>query len=253
MLIVGDGCIMIKNERRFIIVQVLKEELRTEIRRAAIMTFKKQGYQKASMREIATVAGMSVGNLYRYYKNKEAIFAEIVQPMIETFQTTQTKSPPMEFEMLDVNFLEHSALVESLIGARINFRDELYLLFLKADGSPFEGAKETLSEFLYGKFTLLLEGVGLRDAYNIDLSLYVKTATAGMVASFCMLLESAETDQQFVVGMLEFMELSVKPSIRNIVAISSNSANFRRISDEEVLKFFSSRVDSSCDSDAEGH
>ena len=60
--------------------QVLKDESRISILNAAKEEFLEKGYKNASMRSIAKKANMTVGNLYRYYKNKEDINLSIVGP-----------------------------------------------------------------------------------------------------------------------------------------------------------------------------
>ncbi len=58
--------------------QFLKEEQRQAIIEAARQELREKGYQDASMRSIAAKAEMTVGNLYRYFKNKEEIQEYIV-------------------------------------------------------------------------------------------------------------------------------------------------------------------------------
>lgn len=58
--------------------QFLKEEQRQAIIEAARQELREKGYQDASMRSIAAKAEMTVGNLYRYFKNKEEIQEHIV-------------------------------------------------------------------------------------------------------------------------------------------------------------------------------
>lgn len=60
--------------------QVLKDEFRQAIINAAKQEFLEKGYKNASMRSIAAKANMTVGNLYRYFKNKEEINLSIVGP-----------------------------------------------------------------------------------------------------------------------------------------------------------------------------
>ena len=65
--------------------QTLKKELRYEILAAASIEFYKDGYEKTSVRAIANRAGMTVGNIYRYFENKRDIFDSIIMPIIELF------------------------------------------------------------------------------------------------------------------------------------------------------------------------
>ena len=60
--------------------QVLKEESREMILEAAKDEFMENGFKESSMRRIAQKSKMTVGNLYRYFKNKEDILEVIVAP-----------------------------------------------------------------------------------------------------------------------------------------------------------------------------
>lgn len=61
--------------------QVLKEESRELILDAARDEFLENGYKGSSMRRIAQKSKMTVGNLYRYFKNKEDLLEVIVAPV----------------------------------------------------------------------------------------------------------------------------------------------------------------------------
>ncbi len=63
--------------------QVLKESVRNDIVAAAKEEFLRYGFKDASMRRIASKAGITVGNIYRYFKNKEDINFYIVSPTIK--------------------------------------------------------------------------------------------------------------------------------------------------------------------------
>lgn len=67
--------------------QTLKEDVRQSIIEAAKQEFLEKGYKGANMRSIAAKANMTVGNLYRYYKNKEDINLSIVAPTFKAIDT----------------------------------------------------------------------------------------------------------------------------------------------------------------------
>src|SRR4051812_20026284 len=46
---------------------------------AAMTCFARSGFHKASMQDICAEAGMSAGNLYRYFRSKEAIIGAIAE------------------------------------------------------------------------------------------------------------------------------------------------------------------------------
>ncbi|MBL8508044.1 MAG: TetR/AcrR family transcriptional regulator, partial [Chitinimonas sp.] len=62
--------------------QKLPRSDKTELRRlhildAALTCFTQHGFHQTSMRDIATAAGVSLGNLYNHFSGKEALIIEI--------------------------------------------------------------------------------------------------------------------------------------------------------------------------------
>ncbi len=68
------------------------ERSRTQILAAALRLFSSQGYRGTNMREIAEAAGVSTGNVYHQFKDKEALF----QTLLEEYVNIQ-KSPDYPF------------------------------------------------------------------------------------------------------------------------------------------------------------
>ena len=54
------------------------ERSRTQILAAALRLFSSQGYRGTNMREIAEAAGVSTGNVYHQFDDKEAIFQTLL-------------------------------------------------------------------------------------------------------------------------------------------------------------------------------
>lgn len=229
-------------------MQVLKDEVRSKIKASAIEVFKEAGYKGASMREIAALAGLSVGNLYRYYKNKDELFRDLVQPMIDVYEKNRHDMPKMDLTLIGVNLLEHSALMDYLVNVRIEFRDELFILFLRSEGSPFEDAKHELVRFIENVFIAILGTDELREKALLQGNLLLKASAEGIVAALCTILEEAETDQEFIRSAIEYMELVVKPMIRNALMLRDLPYSTRRISDEEIIRAFDRAGSGGCNS-----
>lgn len=67
-------------------MQVKKEELKLMILNTARNEFLHRGYEDASLRTIAKKANTTIGNIYHYYPNKEAILDEILAPAIKEME-----------------------------------------------------------------------------------------------------------------------------------------------------------------------
>lgn len=62
------------------------ESRRRQIIDAAIRCFRRNGFHSTSMATLAKEAGMSVGHIYHYFENKEAIIAAFIEDDLEEFR-----------------------------------------------------------------------------------------------------------------------------------------------------------------------
>lgn len=67
-------------------MQKLKNDIRQELLKAAEELFLRKGFQKTSMREIAEVAQVGLGNIYNYFSGKDDLFCTIVYPVTHAFE-----------------------------------------------------------------------------------------------------------------------------------------------------------------------
>lgn len=84
--------------------QVLKEEAREKIINAAKEEFLRYGFDNANMRRIAAKSNMTVGNLYRYFKNKEDINYQIVREVLSMIDDLLKKSTDNGITFFDEKF-----------------------------------------------------------------------------------------------------------------------------------------------------
>ncbi|PKM70048.1 MAG: hypothetical protein CVU94_01030 [Firmicutes bacterium HGW-Firmicutes-19] len=82
--------------------QILKPELKEAIIQSARNEFYTHGFEGASMRNIAKAAHMTVGNLYRYFENKEDLADALLSSTIEKLDKIITG----EINNLPVNMID---------------------------------------------------------------------------------------------------------------------------------------------------
>jgi AcrR family transcriptional regulator len=82
---------------------------RTQILDAALVCFAKRGFHQASMHDISAEAGISVGLIYRYFENKEAVISAMadrhkkeIYDMLE-----RARQAPTLLESLEILFTAH--------------------------------------------------------------------------------------------------------------------------------------------------
>jgi len=82
---------------------------RTQILDAALVCFAKRGFHQASMHDISAEAGISVGLIYRYFENKEAVISAMadrhkgeIHEVVE-----RARQAPTLLEALEILFTAH--------------------------------------------------------------------------------------------------------------------------------------------------
>jgi len=152
------------------LMQYLKEEIKNNIIAAAIHEFKEKGYHDASMRTIATNTGVAIGNVYRYFKNKDELFNSIVGPVYTRFTSmvfelyqSQNSIPEMKLIVGDIT--------DKIMEFYDDYETELHILIDKSKGSKYEDIKEELirlTNFRIKSELLLVfkeKGIHLEDDY----------------------------------------------------------------------------------------
>jgi AcrR family transcriptional regulator len=69
-------------------------EKKKEILKAASDCFARYGYEKTTLDDIGKMVGLNKASLYYYYKNKEAIFSEVVFEETEALFQALTLNHP---------------------------------------------------------------------------------------------------------------------------------------------------------------
>lgn len=62
-------------------MQRQKDDVRKRIAEVAKASFLDKGYQKTSMRRIAELSGVGVGNIYNYFDSKDALLRHVLNPL----------------------------------------------------------------------------------------------------------------------------------------------------------------------------
>ena len=110
---------------------------------AAYSEFLAYGFQKASLHKIAEKAGVTTGAIYTRYKNKDDLFASLLQDFLGTMRALLTPIAE-EYEKA-----KHSAQPEDILRAinaeeqvyfqlLIDYHDDCTLFFCRSDGSSVE-------------------------------------------------------------------------------------------------------------------
>ena len=109
---------------------------------AARQEFLEKGFEKASIRAIAAAAGMTSAGLYRHFADKEAMFAELVEPLLQEFRGLFDVFKTRDYELLERGLLdtmwEDGADLAAFLDLIYRDFDAAKLLICRSQGTRYE-------------------------------------------------------------------------------------------------------------------
>lgn len=121
--------------------QVLKDEIKENILKAALQEFFDHGYKSAAVRSIAEKAKIPTGLIYTYFKSKEALFEAVLQPVLYDWERVLAAEDD-EHNGDGINGLS-KAEINCLLNL-FEHRQELIILMEKSQGTKYEHERERL-------------------------------------------------------------------------------------------------------------
>ncbi len=131
-------------------MQYTKDEIRQRIINVARQEFLDKGFEKSSIRTIATKAETSKSNLYNYFKNKDDLFRRVLDPTVSKIRNglelSKQYNVPKETE--DYTLSSQQFVIGVISNFIAQHTADVKLLLFKAQGSTLESFKyEVLDAF----------------------------------------------------------------------------------------------------------
>ncbi len=164
-----------------------EKETKRKLQECAMKEFSEKGYMKASLRNICKEAGVTTGALYFFFKDKEDLFASLVDEPINGLQLALQEHFSTEMEVTKEVFLggesvtkkefDQGVTIERLVeGLELDddmqiarmivkflftYKDAFNLLMTKAQGSRYENYTDKIVEMVethYMKMYMVMKG-----------------------------------------------------------------------------------------------
>jgi len=176
-------------------VQVLKDEIRNNILEAAKRLFYEKGYNNASLRDIANKSGITVGNVYRYFANKECVLEGVVYPVY---------SKIMDYIELSESYIKagesktfedfRNEINDYILRITKEYRLEMLILFKGAQGTKFEKTRSELVSLIENR---IYEGLFKRVKMDLNEAAYLsKVVARSFLDSLIMVIEETEDSEK---------------------------------------------------------
>ncbi|MBE9102687.1 helix-turn-helix domain-containing protein [Vacuolonema iberomarrocanum] len=178
--------------------QVLKEQIRFKILDASARAFVEAGYQGATVSDIARLAGVAVGNIYRYFGGKEELFkavvtAEFAEKLLMLLRKNiKTLSHAGNDADLDDAALDAQ---EQLLAFWITHRRQVIIILDRCKGTEFEGFADQFVEIMVTLAVTHARDLGNRADFDPDMQFVLQTVFRNTVKVIVSILEHHEREE----------------------------------------------------------
>lgn len=128
-------------------MQTLKDQTKEKILIGARDEFVAKGFSKSSMRAIAQKAGISVGNIYKYFESKDALFRAMLYLAIrEIEELIQSHNNENNLTLSVFTSEESTIYMQNMLSIVRRKRPELRLLLFGAEGTSLANYRDSIVE-----------------------------------------------------------------------------------------------------------
>lgn len=206
-------------------MQVKKEATKKRILDAAMTEFMAHGYEKASMRQIATRAGVTKGGIYTYFQSKDDLFCNLAKPGFDVLMAGMDVDYGNLYEGVAYetvyNYEQSYKDMQAFVEFVMSQRDLIFLLFFRSSGSSLEGYKEQLGQIYERNSRKFYDIIGRNNPHlNTQVSELFLHSCANLFLGFMeeLLIHNPKAGEydQFIREMSAFVYFGVYEVIRQV-------------------------------------
>lgn len=148
-------------------MQKLKEDIKQKIIEVGKKRFKKEGYENTSMKDIALDAGISTGNIYRYFLTKKHLLNEILKE-VEEKVSEFVSNIPSNYQDIDSNLI-FEQLIELTLKLASESKDTLKVMLNSESERQFTEFKEQILDMFTNKLISIVKSITNKEKVDITL------------------------------------------------------------------------------------
>lgn len=148
-------------------MQKLKDDIKQKIIEVGKKRFKKEGYENTSMKDIASDAGISTGNIYRYFLTKKHLLNEILKE-VEEKVSKFVSDIPSNYQDIDSNLI-FEGLIELTLKLAEENKDTLKVMLNSETEKQFTDFKEQILDMFTNKLASIVKSITGKEKIDITL------------------------------------------------------------------------------------
>lgn len=191
-----------------LIMQIQKSDIKNRIIQSAVSQFIKFGYKGSSMRTIAKIAGITPGNIYAYFENKNELLCYILDESVTKLNDFIIHI--YENETYTSQLLK--CISNEITDLFLKNKDELLILFGDMQGSKYENIK---TEIISAVAKRIHDGMTMHSPYVHDILLSEAIATAYIEGIIRIMLTSGDDDCRLIAMVNDFTQIIFTVNLEN--------------------------------------
>lgn len=186
-------------------MQYLKDDVRDNIKEAALIEFMEKGYEGASIRCIASRSNGSVGNIYKYFKSKEDLYENLIGTVYHrlTDYINQFDKVELNEDALDV----FNKLIEKIMKIFNENSNEISTLLNRSKGSKYENCKQVFVEFITRTVTSSMEYELAKEGRELTDNFIIYLLSHSLVESIAIIVREKQDGQRVKTLILQLIDI----------------------------------------------
>lgn len=182
------------------------KETKERLIESARAEFTEKGYMKASLRKICADAGVTTGALYFFFKDKEDLFAAIVEQPFDELKNLLFKHFSLEKELTISEVYKHIEIGHDEISAALIHHlyvnlDAFMLLLTKSQGTRFESCVDEMVDMIDKTYRAMAENIA-RQLPNKRVNSYMLHWLSHMIIDAFIHLITHEPDERKAIRIM---------------------------------------------------
>lgn len=186
-------------------MQKLKDEIKQKIIEVGKLRFKKEGYENTSMKDIAAEAGISTGNIYRYFLTKNHLLNEILKEIEDEIEIFFSKIPS-NYEEIKMNEI-FELMVDMTVEMAKNKDDALKVMFKCENEKLFLEFKSKVLKMFVSKMLEIAKSIKKE---NIDATVCEAMARAQFEGYIFIVKSNIDTPELLKQNLIIYEKLMIE-------------------------------------------
>ncbi len=179
--------------------QYKKDKIKESIDDAALTVFSKKGYQAAKIADISACCGVSVGNIYRYYKNKDELFYSVVPECFpdQLLGVIRDKISAAK-DNDDAGSIQFKEVTQAFFHFMLTNQKKILIVLTGSKGTKYSDMRSQLAGSLLSVVKAIYEEkyIAYINSYGSDKMLHL--IYENLITAYCYVLNVSCTEKEMV-------------------------------------------------------